>query len=359
MIIKVENGCFTYKHGRRQVLDNINFEASAGDVVAILGPNGAGKTTLLRCTMGFLKWSSGRSLLESKDFRNLPGKELWKTLSYVPQAKQVSSAYTVREMVLLGRSVEIGVFSLPSKEDVRKADAVIEKLGLSRIADSKCSEISGGELQMVLIARALVSEPKVLILDEPESNLDFKNQLLVLDTITELAASGVCCIFNTHYPSHALRRANKTLMLSPGGSHLFGNTRDIITEENIEKVFGVHAVIGDIESEEKIFQDVVAVGIKADSDQTQTKGSFGSAVATVSIIVSDTSIVTDVNSILHRYSKYIIGRMGMPYKKAGFNMINIFLDAPVTEIRALTDKLNLLPEISVKTTYGKELNQHR
>ena len=358
-MIKVENGCFSYKHGRRQILENITFEASPGDVLAVLGPNGAGKTTLLRCTMGFLKWSSGRSLLEGKDFSSIPGKELWKELSYVPQAKQVSSAYTVREMVLLGRSSEIGLFSLPSKEDMRKADEVIENLGLSKIASAKCSEISGGELQMGLIARALVSDPKVLILDEPESNLDFKNQLLVLDTITELASLGVCCIFNTHYPSHALRRANKTLMLSPDRKHLFGSTREILTEENIGDIFGVHAVIGDIESEEKIFQDVVAVGLKKEYSVAAAGQNGKNSVATVSVIISDVSAASDVNRILHLYSKYIVGRMGMPYKRSGLNIINLILDAPVTEIRALTDKLNLLPNISVKTTYGKELDQNR
>lgn len=359
MMIKIDKGCFSYKNSSRQILHDVSFSASSGDVLAILGPNGAGKTTLLRCTMGLLKWTSGKSLLDETDFRSISAKELWKDLSYVPQAKQVSSAYTVREMVLLGRSSEIGLFSLPSKEDLLKTDAVMEKLDLLKISSAKCSEISGGELQMVLIARALVSDPKILILDEPESNLDFKNQLLVLDTITELASEGVCCIFNTHYPSHALRRANKTLMLSPGGRHIFGNTREVITEENIRDIFGVHAVIGDIESEEKIFQDVVAVGLKKKTSDPAPNRLPQSAVATVSVILSGTSMASEVNRIFHEYSKYIIGRMGMPYKEADVNIINLILHAPVSEIRTLTDKLNLLPEISVKTTYGKEMYQDR
>lgn len=354
MKIQVSRGCFAYRHKQRRILDNIEFEASSGDVMAVLGPNGAGKTTLLRCTMGFLKWDSGSSLLDGRDITSIPGKELWRAISYVPQAKQIISAYTVREMILLGRTSEIGMFSLPSEKDIAKTDEIIERFSLDSIASEKCSEISGGELQMVLIARALVSEPEILILDEPESNLDFKNQLIVLDTITGLASEGVCCIFNTHYPSHALRRANKTLVLSPEGSHIFGSTRDILTEENIQKIFGVEAVIGDIEYDDKIFQDVVPISIKNGTGSGQLKTLPESAVATVSIIISDTSAAVNVNRILHDYSGYIIGRMGMPYRKAGVSIINIVLDAPVPAIRSLTDKLNLLPGISVKTTFGKE-----
>lgn len=354
MKIQVSQGCFSYRHKQRRILDSIEFEASSGDVMAVLGPNGAGKTTLLRCTMGFLKWNSGRSLLDGRDICSIPGKELWRIISYVPQAKQIVSAYTVREMILLGRTGEIGMFSLPSEKDLAKTDEVIKRFSLESIAAEKCSEISGGELQMVLIARALVSEPEILILDEPESNLDFKNQLIVLDTITQLASEGVCCIFNTHYPSHALRRANKTLVLSPNGSHIFGSTREILTEDNIRKIFGVEAVIGNIESDDKIFQDVVPVSIKTDTGPVQLSTGAERAVATVSIILSDTSAASKVNRILHDYSGYIIGRMGMPYRKTGVNIINIILDAPVPEIRGLTDRLNLLSGISVKTTFGKE-----
>lgn len=130
-------------------------------------------------------------------------------------------------------------------------------LGITHLIGKKCSEISGGELQMVLIAKALAAEPQVLILDEPESNLDFKNQLIVLDTITKLAAEGMTCVFNTHYPAHALQRADKALILSKDGEYVFGETEKVVNEENIEKAFGVQAVIGEIETEEGIRKDVI------------------------------------------------------------------------------------------------------
>ena len=228
MKLSVQNGCFSYRAGQ-PLLENISFEAEGGDVLAILGPNGAGKTTLLKCML--------------------------------PQAKQTSLFCTVEEMVLLGRSSRIGAFSAPSKEDFRQARAAIERLGLSHLSVRRCCELSGGEVQMVLIARALSSQPGVLVLDEPESNLDFKNQLLVLDTIEELAKSGLTCIFNTHFPAHALRRANQALLLGRGGKSVCGKTCDVVTEDRISEFFGVRAVIGEMQTPLGVYQDVIPVSI--------------------------------------------------------------------------------------------------
>ena len=186
MILSVENGCFSYKHSKDNLLENINFSVEPGDLVAILGPNGAGKTTLLRCIMGFLKWNSGKSTLDGENIRDIPHKKLWKDIAYVPQAKSTVAAYTVEEMVLLGRSSHFSMLSLPKEQDLEIVHKVMDEMNLTKFTHKKCSQISGGELQMVLIAGALVSEPKILILDEPESNLDFKNQLLILDTMLSL-----------------------------------------------------------------------------------------------------------------------------------------------------------------------------
>ena len=164
-------------------------------------------------------------------------------------------------MVLLGRSSRIGAFSAPSKEDFRQARAAIERLGLSHLSVRRCCELSGGEVQMVLIARALASQPGVLVLDEPESNLDFKNQLLVLDTIEDLARSGLTCIFNTHFPAHALRRANQALMLGRGDKSVCGKTCDVVTEDRISEFFGVRAVIGEMQTPLGVYQDVIPVSI--------------------------------------------------------------------------------------------------
>ena len=260
MKLSVQNGCFSYRAGQ-PLLENISFEAEGGDVLAILGPNGAGKTTLLKCMLNLLHWQEGQTFLDGEDVGAMPVRALWQKVAYVPQAKQSSLFCTVEEMVLLGRSSRIGAFSAPSKEDFRQARAAIERLGLSHLLGRRCCELSGGEVQMVLIARALSSQPGVLVLDEPESNLDFKNQLLVLDTIEELAKSGLTCIFNTHFPAHALRRANQALLLGRGGKSVCGKTCDVVTEDRISEIFGVRAVIGEMQTPLGTYQDVIPVSI--------------------------------------------------------------------------------------------------
>ena len=265
MKLTVENGSFHYKKGK-PIFENINFEVKEGEILAILGPNGAGKTTLLRCITGMLEWKSGKSLLDGEDIAAMPSKKLWSKMAYVPQAKNVTAAYTALEMILLGRSSHLNIFESPKALDVKKAMEVLDFLGISHLADKKCSEVSGGELQMILIAKALVAEPKVLILDEPESNLDFKNQLIVLEAMTNLAKQGMTCVFNTHYPAHALQRAQKSLMLLKDGSYVTGETAAVVTEENIQKAFGVEAIVSQVKVSGNVVKNVVPVCIASMED---------------------------------------------------------------------------------------------
>ena len=260
MKLEVRNGSFTYPGLGRKVLDNIDFSLGSGDVLTVLGPNGAGKTTLLRCVTGLIRWLSGSTVIDGADIRDIPRKKLWQTVSYVPQAKYSKVGYTVGEMILLGRGPSVMGLSLPGKADADAVDAAIERTGIGHLRTRRCDELSGGEYQMVLIARALVSSPQILVLDEPESNLDFKNQMLVLDLISQLSDDGLICIFNTHYPAHALRRGNKALMLSRDGKYCFGAVSDIITRENIREYFGVDSVIGYLESGGARYADVIPTG---------------------------------------------------------------------------------------------------
>ena len=357
MKLTVEHGSFYY-HKDTPIFNDINFSVDSGEILAILGPNGAGKTTMLRCMMGMLKWRGGKSLLDGEDIRTMPPKKLWSKMAYVPQAKGVSSAYTTFEMVLLGRSSHMSAFSAPKKVDIEKAQEVMELLGITNLMDKKCSAISGGELQMVLIARALAAEPKVLVLDEPESNLDFKNQLVVLDAMTGLAQNGMTCIFNTHYPAHALQRADKALILARGGEYVFGSAASVVNEENICKTFGVQAVIGEIETQTNILKDVVPLSIvqpgegsgneKSAEDESQKR-----CIAAVTIIANSNEMADKINGLLHEYNSLLIGRMGMPYRECGLFIINTTLDGAQGEILELSHKLNILPGVSVKTTFAK------
>ena len=140
----------------------------------------------------------------------------------------------------MGRNPYLGDFSLPGKSDHQAAENAMETAGIRHLADRNCSELSGGELQLVMIARALAAEPEYLILDEPESGLDFRNQLIVLDLIRELSSEqNITVILNTHYPDHALRISDKVLLLFGNGIYQFGRTRQILTGDHLKALFGV------------------------------------------------------------------------------------------------------------------------
>lgn len=185
MKFEVKNGSFGYE--KRKILNNISFEVETGEVMSVLGSNGVGKTTLLKCMMGFLKWQSGRTYIDGRPLEEYPHKDVWKKIAYVPQAKGAAFAYSALDMVVLGRSAHIGTFKQPGQEDIEIALKAMDDIGIVHLKDKLCTRMSGGELQMVLIARALTVSPQMLVLDEPESNLDFKNQLIILDTIRKLS----------------------------------------------------------------------------------------------------------------------------------------------------------------------------
>lgn len=351
MNLTVNHGGFFYQKNT-PIFNDVHFSVDSGEILAILGPNGAGKTTMLRCITGMLKWKEGASLLDGQPIHTMSPKKLWSHMAYVPQAKGAASAYTALEAVLLGRSSRLNVFSTPKQEDLKIAKEVMEQLGISHLMNKKCSAISGGELQMVLIARALASEPQVLILDEPESNLDFKNQLIVLDTITKLAQNGMICIFNTHYPAHALQRSHKALILSRGGEYVFGSTASAVTEENIRNAFGVDAIIGEVETPENILQNVIPLSIASSGTHERNEKNRRS-IATVTIIANSNQMADKINGLLHEYSHLMVGRMGMPYREFGLYLINITLDGKRETIQELSHRLSILPDVSVKTTFAK------
>jgi len=260
MKFEVKNGGFRYHHGRRQVLENVNLLFDEPGILSILGANGAGKTTLLKCMMGLLHWTEGGSFLDDKDIRTMSHREFWSQVGYVPQAKMPSFIYTVREMVVLGRGVHLGELAQPGKKDWEIVDRCLETVGILHLRDKLCNEISGGEYQLVLIARALAAEPKLLVLDEPESNLDFRNQMIVLRVLRNLCEEQkLSAIINTHYPDHALDISKKSLLLMPGGETVFGDTADIIREDRLEQAFGIPVRIRKIELPERDYTCVMAV----------------------------------------------------------------------------------------------------
>ncbi len=261
MIFEVLNGCFCYPHTGQRILQNICLRVESGQVLSILGPNGVGKTTLLRCMMGLLRWESGQTLLDGVALHQIPSRRLWQQIAYVPQAKGSVFSYTAREMVTLGRSAYLGLFEQPGAKDHEMALSCMASVGILHLQDKRCSEMSGGELQMVLIARALTGNPSLLVLDEPESNLDFKNQLTVLNCIKSLSRErGISVVVNTHYPDHALQIADEALILNRDGTCAYGSSDAVINEENLHRAFSVQVRIRHVEVDQLDYRCVIPVG---------------------------------------------------------------------------------------------------
>lgn len=259
MKFEVKDGGFRYRRSR-QVLQHVNLCFDQPGILSVLGANGAGKTTLMKCMLGLLHWTEGGSYLDDTDIRTLRHKEFWKRVGYVPQARLPSFVYTVREMAVLGRGVHLGELAQPGKRDWEIVDRCLETVGIPHLRNKLCSEISGGEYQLVLIARALAGEPELLVLDEPESNLDFKNQQVVLRVLRELCErQGLSAIINTHFPEHALDISCKSLLLMPDGSTVYGDTPDIIREDRLEAAFGIPVRIRTVSLPERDYTCVMAV----------------------------------------------------------------------------------------------------
>jgi iron complex transport system ATP-binding protein len=223
--VQALNISFYYRPGI-QILDNLSFSFKEGGIHAILGLNGCGKTTLLKIMLGVLKPKSGSMIINN-------------TTAFVPQLFQAVFSFSSLDMVLMGRMRHIGLFSRPSREDEKLALKAMDKLGILDLSDRPYPELSGGQRQLVILARALVSEAKILILDEPASALDLGNQALVMKRMYQLCHDdGLTIVFTTHSPQHALSIADDVLILSSKGEYLTGPASEVLSEENLTKVYG-------------------------------------------------------------------------------------------------------------------------
>jgi len=241
MILSVDGVEFAYRS--RKVLNNIKFEVKRGEVVSILGVNGAGKSTLLKCINKILKPKRGTILIDNFDIRQLDNLELAKKVGYVPQRAE-GNYMTVFDAVLLGRKPHIKWEV--SDRDIEITHKVLKLLNLEDYALRYTNELSGGELQKVIIARALVQEPQILLLDEPTNNLDLKNQLEVMRIIRDISKSqNIASIVVMHDLNLALRYSDKFIMLKDGVIYAEGG-KEIINPENIRAVYGVDAYIENV-----------------------------------------------------------------------------------------------------------------
>jgi len=223
----------------RTIGRDVSFTLAAGEVMCVLGPNGGGKTTLFRTLLGLLVPHGGSIGLEGSPLSSLSRGEIARRVGYVPQGHAGYFAYTVREFVLMGRTAHLGAFASPGKKDVLVADRALESLGIAHLADKPVTEISGGERQLALVARALAQEPRLLVLDEPTASLDFGNQVRVLERIGALAGAGIAILFSSHDPDHAFLCARRALLLAEGRVLEIGAPRDVIRPDTLERMYRI------------------------------------------------------------------------------------------------------------------------
>lgn len=225
--------------GRGAVLEGIDITIRAGEVLCILGPNGVGKSTLLACLCGLLTPDAGSLRLAGRPMETLSRAAIACQLAFVPQSQSSVFDFTLRSFVEFGRAAHLGLFQSPGAGDRERVSAVLDLLGLAPLADKRISEVSGGERQMATIARALVQEPRLVILDEPASHLDFGNQARLLRVISRLRADGLSVVFTTHLPDHAFAVADRTMALSRSAPPATGPTAEILTEAVLSRAYDI------------------------------------------------------------------------------------------------------------------------
>ena len=237
MSIEVQNLSFSY--GDRPVLHDISFRVEKGEFLSILGPNGVGKSTLFRCVLGLLSGYTGQVLVDGADSRSFTVREAAKHIAYIPQSSHPIFNYSVFDIVLMGRTSGLSTFRSPKKQDAELCRWALEKVGIPHLSDRCFHRLSGGEQQLVLIARALVQKAPILMLDEPTASLDFGNQLLVLEQCRNLAREGYTVIQTTHNPEQSYQYSDRILTLQHGRVLAEGTPKEVLTEKTIRALYGV------------------------------------------------------------------------------------------------------------------------
>lgn len=241
-MVKITIKNLTFGYGSNKILDDLNLVIGDSEILSLVGPNGSGKTTLIKCIDRILKPKGSILLNGGRDLQSMSRQDVAKYIGYVPQSSSGVLSTTVFDTVLMGRKPHMGW--RVGEEDLDKVVEIMKLLQIEKFALKDFNELSGGQKQSVLIARALCQEPKVLLLDEPTSNLDLKHQLGVMETVRSLIKkTGVSAVMAIHDLNLAAMYSDKLLMLKDGKIHAMGAPEDLLTQDNIRSIFGVEAVV--------------------------------------------------------------------------------------------------------------------
>lgn len=253
-MLKAEGISYTYPRTEIPVFQNYSFCLEKGEILAVLGSNGSGKTTLIKTLLGLLPVQEGRVSVEGQS-------------SYVPQSTLSPFAYSVKEMVIMGSCGKNGAFAVPNSDDYRKARGALRQVGMEELINENFAHLSGGQKQLVLIARALASDPDIMILDEPTSSLDYYNQNMILCAMSDIAREGKVVVFSTHCPLQALHVSHKVLLIKKHCDCVFGYTREILSEKNLSLLYNLPVSRYSLEE-----RDIVVPCYSARAQPARTEG---------------------------------------------------------------------------------------
>ncbi|HJJ47291.1 MAG TPA: ABC transporter ATP-binding protein [Methanocorpusculum sp.] len=257
--LAIENLSFRYTKKGSFVLQKVNFTAKEGDLIAVLGPNGVGKSTMFKCILGFFEKYDGNIFLDGTNLKDLSHKQIARRIAYIPQSTYPTFNYDVFDVVLMGLTSQLSLLSAPKEQHLAQARNVLNSLGIGHLAGAGYGEISGGERQLVLIARALVQNANILIMDEPTANLDYGTQNRVMCRVAELAKEGYIVILSTHNPDHAFLYANRVLMLENGKIIADGKPDDVLDADLIRRVYHINTRIETFDDENGIHRMCIPV----------------------------------------------------------------------------------------------------
>jgi iron complex transport system ATP-binding protein len=249
----MQNGDFSY--GERPIFKGLNLEVYKDEVLCILGANGCGKTTLLRCLNGSMRLQQGKVHLKDADISSLKIDEVARRIGFVFQEHTAPFPFSVLEVVRMGRAPHLKLFATPSHRDTEIAQEKLELVGMLHLKDKPYTQISGGERQLVLIARTLAQEPEIILMDEPTSHLDFRNQTIILQIVNRLAEHGLGILMTSHLPDHALLYSSRVALMKNGQFVSTGKPDDVMTEHSLKEVYGIEikmVEVTDPYSQEKV-----------------------------------------------------------------------------------------------------------
>ena len=229
----------SFAYDSHPVLSNVSFRAESGQFLAVLGPNGVGKSTLFYCLLAIRSPDQGQVLLDGRSIHDMAPAKVARRVAYVPQSHAPTFNYSVEDMVLMGTTARVGGFTGPGADELAQAREAMERVGISHLAQRGYMQISGGERQLALIARALAQQARVVVMDEPTANLDYGNQLRVLARVKDLSSQGYTVIVSTHNPDHVFLFADRVLALKDGRVVADGSPGDCLTADLIEDLYGV------------------------------------------------------------------------------------------------------------------------